>query len=85
MFKGLGKIVRDNKSSSYPVLELTGINCIYFGGIFFLFFIKNLCFYNFDFFFWWSIEFLRRNIKQPETGIVDKKLSVELYDAVFAS
>ena len=29
MFKGLGKIVRDNKSSSYPVFELTGVNCIY--------------------------------------------------------
>ena len=29
MFKGPGKIVRDNKSSSYPVFELTGVNCIY--------------------------------------------------------
>ena len=28
MFKGPGKIVRDNKSSSYPVFELTGVNCI---------------------------------------------------------
>ena len=28
MFKGPRKIVRDNKSSSYPVLELTGVNCI---------------------------------------------------------
>ena len=27
MFKGSGKIVRDNKSSSYPVFELTGVNC----------------------------------------------------------
>ena len=27
MFKGPGKIVWDNKSSSYPVFELTGINC----------------------------------------------------------
>ena len=27
MFKGPGKIVRDNKSSSYPVFELTGVNC----------------------------------------------------------
>ena len=28
MFKGLGKIVRDNKSSSYPVFELTEVNCV---------------------------------------------------------
>ena len=28
MFKGSGKIVWDNKSSSYPVFELTGVNCI---------------------------------------------------------
>ena len=28
MFKVPGKIVRDNKSSSYPVFELTGVNCI---------------------------------------------------------
>ena len=28
MFKGPEKIVRDNKSSSYPVFELTGVNCI---------------------------------------------------------
>ena len=27
MFKGPGKIVQDNKSSSYPVFELTGVNC----------------------------------------------------------
>ena len=27
MFKGPGKIVRDNKSLSYPVFELTGVNC----------------------------------------------------------
>ena len=27
MFKGPRKIVRDNKSSSYPVFELTGVNC----------------------------------------------------------
>ena len=29
MFKGPGKIVRDNKSWSYPVFELTGVNCNY--------------------------------------------------------
>ena len=28
MFKGPGKIVPDNKSSSYPVFELTGVNCM---------------------------------------------------------
>ena len=27
MFKGPGKVVRDNKGSSYPVFELTGVNC----------------------------------------------------------
>ena len=27
MFKGPGKIVRDNKSSSYLVFELKGVNC----------------------------------------------------------
>ena len=27
MFKGLGKIVRDNKSLSYLVFGLTGVNC----------------------------------------------------------
>ena len=27
MFKGPGKIVQDNKSSSYRVFELTGVNC----------------------------------------------------------
>ena len=30
MLKGPGKIVRDKKSSSYPVFELTGVNCISF-------------------------------------------------------
>ena len=30
MFKGSGEIVRDNKSSSYPVFELMGVNCIFF-------------------------------------------------------
>ena len=30
MFKGPGKIVRDNKSSSYPLFELTGVNCTCF-------------------------------------------------------
>ena len=29
--------------------------------------------------FWWSIEFLQYNTNQSETGIGDKKLSVELY------
>ena len=38
MFKGPGKIVRDNKSSSYPVFELTGVNCIQ------KYFIKNVMF-----------------------------------------
>ena len=32
MFKGPGKIVRDNKSSSYPVFELTGVNCMMISG-----------------------------------------------------
>ena len=29
MFKGLQETVRDNKSSSYPVFELPGVNSIY--------------------------------------------------------
>ena len=29
MFKGPGKIVRNNKSSSYPTFELTGVNCMW--------------------------------------------------------
>ena len=29
MFKGPRKIVQDNKSLSYPVFELTRVNCIY--------------------------------------------------------
>ena len=28
-FKGPKKIVRDNKSSSYPVFELPGVHCTY--------------------------------------------------------
>ena len=42
--------------------------------VFFLFF----CFYHFNFLFWWSIEFPQQNISQSETGIGDRKLSVEL-------
>ena len=33
-------------------------------------------------FFWWSIKFPQQNIDQSETGISDKKLSVELYDNI---
>ena len=40
---------------------------------------KKLCFYHLHFFIWWSIEFLKQNINQSETGIGDKKLSVEPY------
>ena len=39
---------------------------------------KKLCFYNFKFFLWWSIELPQQNINQSETRIGDKKLSVEL-------
>ena len=39
---------------------------------------KNLC-HHFHFFFWWGIKFPKQNIKQLETRIGDKKLSVELY------
>ena len=35
--QGTGEIVRDNKSSSYPVFELTGVNCSEF---------TILCFYH---------------------------------------
>ena len=30
-------------------------------------------------FFWWSIKFPQQNTKQPETGIGDKKFSLELF------
>ena len=46
---------------------------------FFVFHQKKLCFYRFHFFFWWNTKFLQQNINQPETGIGDKKLPVELY------
>ena len=36
MFKGPGKIVWDNKSLSYPVFDLTGVNCISFKSVSFL-------------------------------------------------
>ena len=36
MFKGPGKIVWDNKSLSYPVFELTGVICISFKSVSFL-------------------------------------------------
>ena len=36
--------------------------------------------YHFHFSFWWSIKFPQQNNNQSETGIGDKKLSVELYD-----
>ena len=38
---------------------------------------KNLCFYHFHFFFWWSIKFPQQNINQSETGTGD-----ELYGTV---
>ena len=44
-----------------------------------LFFTKRMRFYQFYFFFRWSIKFLKQNINQSKTGIGDKKLSVELY------
>ena len=39
--------------------------CLHILFFIFLFFIKNLCFYDFQFFFffWWSIKFPQRNIK----------------------
>ena len=40
-----------------------------------MFFIKKLCFYHFHF----LIEFPQQIINRSETGIGDKKLSVELY------
>ena len=46
---------------------------------FVLFFIKKICFYHFHFSFWWSTKFPQQNINQSETGIGEKKLSVELY------
>ena len=40
---------------------------------------NHMCFYYFNFFFWWSIKSPQQNINQLETGTCDKKLSVELY------
>ena len=40
---------------------------------------KNLYFYHFHLFVWWSIECPQQNINQLKTGIGDKKLSVEHY------
>ena len=52
---------------------------IYFLCIFCCFLSKNMCFYHFHFFFCWSIELPQKNSHRSETGIGDKKLSVELY------
>ena len=42
---------------------------------------KQLRFYHFHFFFWYSIKFPQQNINQSETGIGDKKLSLELHES----
>ena len=52
---------------------------MYFFDIFCCFLFKYLRFYHFHFFFWQSIKFEQQNINQSETGIDDKKLSMELY------
>ena len=44
-----------------------------------LFSIKYFVFLSFPVFFLMKIEFLQQNINQLESGIGDKKLSVELY------
>ena len=41
---------------------------------------KKMCFFHFHDFLWWSIKLLQQNINLSETGIGDKKLSVELCD-----
>ena len=40
---------------------------------------KNLPFYHFHFFLWWSIRFPQNNINQSETWIGGTKLSLELH------
>ena len=40
----------------------------------------KVCFYQFQFFLWWSIKFSQQNTDQSEAGIGDAKLSVELYE-----
>ena len=57
---------------------------MYFLCIFLYFSLKNLCFYHFHFFCWWSIKFLEQDINQTETGIGDKKFSVEMYTNIRA-
>ena len=44
---------------------------------------KIWVFIIFILFSWWSIEFLQQNINQSETGIGDKKQSVELYAIIY--
>ena len=53
--------------------------------IFFLPFIKRLCFDHFHFFFWWSIKFTQQNINQSQAGVGDKKLSLKLHSINFAT
>ena len=48
-----------------------------FLALFWSFWSKKFCFYNFHFIFWWSIEFLQKNINQSETRIGDKKLNCQ--------
>ena len=50
-----------------------------FLAILLLFFIKKLCFYHFHDFFWRSIKFPQQNINHSQTGIDNKKLSVEMH------
>ena len=49
---------------------------------FFAIFHQNICVFIKSFLFWWSVEFPQQNINQSETGIRDKKLSVELHDSL---
>ena len=51
---------------------------IYFFGIFLLFFIKHFVFLSFSFLFLMKHQFQEQNINQLQTGIGDKKLSVEI-------
>ena len=62
-----------------PLWRVQGKECYFmfkftFLWLFCCFSSKNLCFYHFRFFFWWSIKFSQQNINQSETGIDDKKL-----------
>ena len=62
----------------FKVKNATYYVCIYFFGIFVLFFIKKLCFYII-LISWLSNKFSQQDVNLSESRIGDKKCSVGLY------